>query len=158
MKIDVATKADVPAILDLWIELMDFHAALNPVFTRSADAREKYEVFLWNLLDSGEALCLVAREEPSSGAPAGYALARINREPPVFERMPRGLLLDFYVRPGARRRGLGGAMLGRMKEWFAGRGIARIEVMMYPGNPIASAFWRKQGFADYLHGLFLEVG
>lgn len=157
MKIDVATTADMPAVLDLWVELMDYHAALDPVFTKSADCRDAYEAFLRKLLASGEALCLVAREE-LAGAAAGYALAKVNHEPPVFARMPRGLLLDFYVRPGARRRGIGGAMLGRMKEWFAGRGITRMEVSMYPGNPIGSAFWRKQGFADYLHALYIEIG
>jgi GNAT superfamily N-acetyltransferase len=157
MRIDKARPDDAPDILDLWIELMDYHAALDPVFARSADGPATFAAFLFDLIESEEAIVLAARQAPGSPL-VGYAVARVVHDPPIFELMPRGEILDFYVRPLLRRRGAGSAMLDRITSWFAGLGIARLEVRVYRGNPIGYPFWKKQGFGPYLDTLSLDIG
>jgi GNAT superfamily N-acetyltransferase len=157
MVIEKASIADLPAILRLWLELMDYHAALNPVFERSGDGPAKYTEFVRDLVSSKEAVVLVAREAPGARA-GGYAIARVMHDPPIFARMPRGEILDVYVRPALRRRGFGSAMLEAIASWFAERGISRLEVRVYTGNPIGRSFWHKSGFVEYLETLSLEIG
>ena len=42
MEIRPATLKDVPGLVDLWIEFMDFHTALDPDYVRSPDAVENW--------------------------------------------------------------------------------------------------------------------
>jgi GNAT superfamily N-acetyltransferase len=156
VKIEKARRTDAPAIVDLWIELTDYHVALDSVFAPSVDAPSTFMLFLLELIESEEAIVLVAREE-GSGELAGYAMARVMHDPPIFALMPRGEILDFYVRPLLRRRGAGSAMLGRITSWFAGLGVTRLEVRVYRGNPIGYPFWEKQGFGPYLDTLSLDI-
>jgi len=47
-------------------------------------------------------------------------------------------------------------MLKNLLAWFKKRGLDRIELRVAARNPIGYAFWKKSGFKDYLHVLYLE--
>ena len=78
------------------------------------------------------------------GSDAGYALYR---ELPEFVH-----LRQFYVAPERRRRGIGAAAFGALREReFPGGRRVLVEAMTW--NAAALAFWRACGFCDRYVGL-----
>jgi hypothetical protein len=47
-------------------------------------------------------------------------------------------------------------MFARALEWFDSKGVKRIEGVIADKNEVASAFWRKRGFKDFQHLVYLE--
>lgn len=67
----------------------------------------------------------------------------------LFERAPanRQLLLDgIVVSPAARGRGVGGALLTRLKELAAETGYAEMRLDVVDTNPRARALYERRGF------------
>ena len=57
-----------------------------------------------------------------------------------------GFIRDFYVRPEARRRGVGTAVVEAIRAVAEGEGRARTDPNVRADNPGGLAFWRSQGF------------
>jgi len=47
-------------------------------------------------------------------------------------------------------------MLAEVLKWFASRSIDRIELDVITKNQIGYSFWKKHGFKDYRHRLYLD--
>ncbi|MBN2225109.1 MAG: GNAT family N-acetyltransferase [Deltaproteobacteria bacterium] len=146
IEIAEAKAQDVSAIIELWKELMDFHIALNPFYTLSEDARERFEEFLRQNIASPDCLVLAARDD---SAVVGYCLSFVAHHPPVLKLQRHGFISDIAVTKRYRGRGIGTAMAGRVREWFADRGITRIELRVSAFNAAGRPFWEKQGFTEY---------
>jgi GNAT superfamily N-acetyltransferase len=84
--------------------------------------------------------CLVAEE---NGEPLGFALYFSTYS---TWRGRRGIHLeDLWVTPGARRRGVGRALLSRLAAIAVERGCARLEWSVLDWNESAMAFYRSLG-------------
>src|SRR3990172_13330011 len=103
MEITPARAQDIDAILDLWGELADFHADLDPAFTPAAGWRAAYAGYLATLLGRPDARVLVERQE---GRIVGYGVARITFLPPFFAERRRGVVQEVFTNQGYRRRGI----------------------------------------------------
>jgi [ribosomal protein S18]-alanine N-acetyltransferase len=75
-----------------------------------------------------------------NGTVAGYAAAWI-----AYDEIH---LLSIAVAPAARRRGLGGEILGAVLERGKARGAVRAILEVREGNAAARAFYRMHGFID----------
>ncbi len=148
-----ATRRDLDAIVTLGRELMDFHEALDPFFTRSADFDTLFGRFVLRNIRSKAACVLVATVDERI---VGYCQGMLDRHPPSIMEPEYGLVLDFYVAAGYRRTGVGDRMFKHVREWFRTKGVRRIEVRHSTFNPIAAEFWPKMGFTPYLRTLFLD--
>lgn len=146
IEITAATEEHVPAVVVLWKEMMAFHVRLNPFYTLAGDARERAEEFLRTNMASPDSLVLVALDGKTV---AGFCLCFITAHPPVFPVREYGLISDFAVTERHRRRGIGTMLVERIKEWFTGRGIGRIELHVSTFNRVGRPFWEKQGFSEY---------
>ena len=115
-----------------------------------------WEKNLRGLMKSEEALVLVAVDKDRV---VGYAISLTERRyPPVFERETYGFIASMAVQSNYRRQGTGERMLGKIYEWFESRNIDRIELTVTAKNQIGYSFWRKHGFQDYTHVLYLDKG
>jgi len=47
-------------------------------------------------------------------------------------------------------------MLAKIFEWFESRNMDRIELRVLAKNQIGYSFWKKHGFKDYMHVLYLN--
>jgi GNAT superfamily N-acetyltransferase len=56
-------------------------------------------------------------------------------------------LRDLYVVPGARRQGVGGALVGAVRAAAEAAGAIRLSVQTEPGNAAALQLYRASGFA-----------
>ncbi|MFX1365504.1 MAG: GNAT family N-acetyltransferase [Promethearchaeota archaeon] len=87
----------------------------------------------------------------------GYTIAKIDRYPPVYLLEKHGAIYDMLVTSKYRKRGIRKKLWQNALNWFRSLDIERVELSIVPSNPEASSFWKKQGFQDYMHKLFIEI-
>jgi ribosomal protein S18 acetylase RimI-like enzyme len=153
MEITVAENSHVPGIVKVWKELMDFHRDIDTHWSRSEDGHINWEKFLREMMKSEDARVLVALDK---GHVVGYSISEISKYPPIFQRETRGVISDMAVISDYRSKGVGGEMLSRIRQWFDSRNIDRIELGVAARNQVGYSFWKKHGFQDYMHRLYLE--
>lgn len=144
-----ARTGDVPAIVDLWVELQQTNTGYDRRLCPNEGAAEWYEGFIRLQLEHESSVVLVL---DASGVIAGYAFGQILQRPTLSDG-DCGYIGDFCVAPAFRGRGFGRRLFEDVRIWFALRGILHIEVQVIRHNPVSQAFWRKMGFDEFLRTL-----
>lgn len=141
----------VPGILEVWKEFMDFHRDIDPFFTRSEDAHISFGKYLEEAVKSEKTHILVAVD---NAAVVAYSISEICERPPVFQDRTYGVISDLAVTSDYQRKGIGTTMLQDILQWFESHHIDRIELRVVAGNEVASSFWKKHGFQEYMRILY----
>jgi ribosomal protein S18 acetylase RimI-like enzyme len=147
-----ATCRDIPAIVGLWKELLDFHKDRDPFFARAANGGDVFAQFIEGNIRSEAACVYVA---VVNNQIVGYCQGMLEKHPPVLVETEYGHILDIMVTANSRRTGAGEKMVSALRDWFRLKGVHRIEVRRLISNEIASQFWAKMGFEPYLETLFV---
>lgn len=129
-----ATEADVPALVAMVHELAEYERAAAEC--RLAEAQLRIALF-------GPAPALFAHVGELDGQVAGMALWFVNFS--TWNGVHGMYLEDLYVRPQARRSGLGRALLRRLAHVCTERGYGRFEWSVLDWNSSAHAFYRSLG-------------
>lgn len=129
-----ATEPDVPVILNLIRELAEYEREPEAVVATEAGLRE----VLFGPKPSAEVL--LALDE---GAPVGFAVYFYNFS--TWLGRPGLYLEDLFVRPAARGKGYGRALLVELAKIARGRGCGRMEWAVLDWNDPAIQFYRKLG-------------
>jgi GNAT superfamily N-acetyltransferase len=149
-----ADENDVPSMVELWKEMMDFHKELDQVFTRTATGHQDWIKFIAGHISKETSSVLVAE---CNGRIVGFCLAFISDNPPVLTTKRYGLFQDLAITADYRRCGIGESLFAETLKWFQGHGIKRMEVRVSVHNELSTAFWRKMGFKPYIETLYLEI-
>jgi ribosomal protein S18 acetylase RimI-like enzyme len=149
-----AIKEDIPRLVELWKELMDFHGARDSFFSRSKEGPENFGNFLLENISKDDAVIYIAETEKEA---VGYILAMIQDYPPVFEVKQYGLISDLAVTAKYRRTGIGLHLVNIAKEWFIQKGMTRAEIGVAATNEISTTFWTKMGFRVYKESRYLDL-
>ena len=149
-----ATEQDLPQMVELMKDLMDFHAVRNPIFTIRPDADQAWQAFVRKNMASDQAAVFVAERDDRV---VGYCMALISNYPPLLAVATYGDLTDLMVHADYRRQGIGESLVSEVRAWYGQRGIHRIEVRVAVTNEISTGFWRKMGFKPYLETLALSL-
>jgi GNAT superfamily N-acetyltransferase len=129
-----ARRTDAPAILELVRALADFEALPGP--DDAAGAR-----FLEHGFGSQPRFeSLVAELD---GAIVAYAIFLTTYS--TFRMQPTLFLEDVFVHPRVRRRGIGTAIMQRLRALAVERGCGRLEWMVLDWNAGAQAFYERLG-------------
>lgn len=134
LRIRFATAADVPVIHDLILGLADYEKLSHAVTADAADLREQ----LFGARPAAEVLLA-----EDAGACIGFALFFHNFSTFVGKR---GLYLeDLFVRPEARGRGAGKALMVFLARLARERGCGRFEWSVLDWNTPSIDFYRAIG-------------
>lgn len=145
----MATPADIPAIVRRWRDLMRAHTRLDPaLYELTPGAAETYAAFVRRRMGDRQTAVFVAPQGDDDIA--GYILGGVGHRAPIFAVQQVGMIFDLVVRPDLRRAGVGRALVGALREWFARHEIEYLQVNYSPDNPDASAFWTRLGFRPLL--------
>jgi ribosomal protein S18 acetylase RimI-like enzyme len=142
-----ASVQDLPTIVALWSELMEFHAKLDPIWSRTPDAETNFGAWVRERLASDTGFTLLAEVD---GKPVGYLLAVVGQLPPVFSTRDRGEICDLAVTASARRQGVGTRLVDEAIARFSALGLSRVELSAASCNSVSQAFWREAGFEPLL--------
>jgi len=140
-------------IVALGMELMDYHKALDPIFSRKADADKAFAEFISENICCDDACVVVAQVGSEI---VGYCQVRVSKYPPVLKIEKFGELNNCFVRKDMRSKGIGRKLVGSIREWCSSKDLSRIEVRHSTKNPDAGHFWMKMGFEPYLKTLYTE--
>ncbi len=154
MKIVIAQDSHVPGIIEVWEEFALFHEDIDPRYPMVDNVRSGYKEHLREMMAAEDTLVFVALNE---GNVVGYSIAQIRKSSPAFQREKYGFIEEMAVKADYRRRGIGAQMLGKIMDWFKSRNIDMIELDVTVANQVGYPFWKKHGFKDYLHRLYLKT-
>ena len=154
MEIIAATDNHVNEIVELWKEFEDYHGKLDPYFSTKEDGHTIFEKHIRERIESEDALVLVALDGENV---VGSSIARIDKYPPVYKNETYGYVGFMAVTHNCRRKGIGEQMLDEIFKWFKLRGIHRVELKVRVKNKLGYAFWKKHGFRDYEHNLYVDL-
>lgn len=145
-----ATRSDLDGLLQLWLELLEHHAPLDPHYQIRERGLGGLRKALEAQLDDAESALFVWEED---GELLGFCGARIDRAPPILEERRRAEIADLLVEASARRCGRGRALVAAATGWAREQGAERLEVRVVAGNVEGQAFWRALGYADFVNVL-----
>jgi ribosomal protein S18 acetylase RimI-like enzyme len=150
-------ESDMPEMLRLWREMMDFHAQVEPRF-RPAPPPAGEQAWAKHMRDDvwgKEDWCVFVAEE--GGELIGQIMGTLRNPYPVFKPGRYGYVTDIVVDPAARRSGVGRALFEALTTWFRERGISHLELQVAHNNPVAQTFWRAVGCTDYMDALWYNL-
>jgi GNAT superfamily N-acetyltransferase len=151
-----AVAGDLDAVADLWLEIMDFHHALDERHWNCApDGREKFREWMGSALDDDERAVLVAEAE---GRVVGFAHAMMRGGPPVVVPRRTGFVTDMVVAAGHRRSGIGRRLFRAVEAWCRERGADEVTLTTAVRNEGALAFWREMGFESWTYTMWKSLG
>ncbi|UIP01116.1 GNAT family N-acetyltransferase [Halobaculum sp. CBA1158] len=146
MQIRSLTREEVDAFVDeLWIPFQREAAADEPFYPLANDVREPGVSHREERLSDDDAADRLA--VASDGDFAGFASAKREEPPPVFDRGPNCHVSELYVVEARRREGIATELLEacteRAREW----GCETASISVAAGNDAARALYEREGFA-----------
>lgn len=140
-----AGRGDLPALGRLGADLLRAHYVIDPrrFISPGEDPEEGYAWFLGTQLADPDVAVFVAERD---GAVVGYAYAGL--EPLSWKelREAAGFIHDVVVDDGARRLGVGSALMEAAVAWLRERGAPRVMLWTAEQNDSAHRLFEKLGF------------
>jgi ribosomal protein S18 acetylase RimI-like enzyme len=149
-----AIENDIPEVVELWKEFIDFHKFRDSFFSRSKEGPENFGKFIAQNLRKDDAILYIAE---TNGEVIGHILATIQNYPSVFEIKRYGLINDLAVSSAYRRIGIGQHLFSLVKDWLVKKDIRRIEIEVAIANEVSTSFWGKMNFRPYKEICYLEL-
>ena len=145
---------ELEALLDLWDEMMTYHARLDRRFMPAAAGRETFRPTLSGWMASKDCRVLVAA---SGEQVVEFTVGRIVENSPVLEPRYYGHVSDICVAPAWRRLGVGHRLFLALRAWFVKRGLTVLNLNVAARNPVSQAFWHEMGFEDYVVRVWMDL-
>jgi len=141
--------------------LQDHLVALDPfrVVRRGPGYGAKYVAFARRTVASNRGSVLIAEQD---GEPVGFVASYVRPRNPIreLELRPRrqGFIMDLYVVPEARGRGVGTALLRAARRRLVRAGCTHLWLDVFVPNRRAHALYRRLGFRDFGVLMMVEAG
>ena len=145
MVIRLAVKRDLHQLVDLWVELMEFHQDYHPFFELAPGARRKARHELaCRMIDPNTRIfvCDIDR-----GELAGMIITRHYGSSSYNTYRRCGYIAETVVRGKYRRRGIGRRLAKTACDWLTAIGADHLELQVVPVNEAAVRFWEQLGFS-----------
>lgn len=142
MQIRLATKNDVLALAELYIEFFAHNAEQQPRYYQKAFESGSYPA---STIDSDREDIFVAVDDDMI---YGFIHVIESETPPYDCFVPRkfATIMDLYVRPDCRRKGIGTLLLDAVRQWAHLRNLDYLELNVLAENEDGIRFYRHQKF------------
>jgi GNAT superfamily N-acetyltransferase len=139
-----ARKKDAERIGDLWLALLHEQAEHDDRIGVADDAIERWRNDFPVWLDDDTRRIFVAEAD---GTVQGFASAHRWGPPPIYAESEEVYLDEIYVAPGARRDGLGSALVAAVRDWAEDLGAQRVRLQVLAANDAGHRFWDEHDAA-----------
>ncbi len=147
-----ADECDIDAVVELWVELSEYHWELDARYWELAtDAREMMRQWWGDAAEAEDRLLLVAEVR---GEVVGFIHGKLaNTAPPFVDRWFVNVS-DVSVKESYRGLGIGRQLLEAIVEGFADSEAEEIRLTCAVMNELAQGFYRKLEFEVITYGLY----
>ncbi len=149
-----ARAEDSEAVVLLWKEMMDIHAAIDGRLRVGPLWRANVVQSVARWLEGRDSHLLVA--ETTDGV-IGFALGGVGTVALGLQASIHGHVAHLCVSPRWRRQGVGRQLVASLREWFLARNAPSVQVYVSCLNPVSQKFWRGLGFEDYISRLWCNI-
>jgi ribosomal protein S18 acetylase RimI-like enzyme len=141
-----AREADIAAIVPLLLRLKRLNEEFDPLLKVRDDAEGQARQVLRQQIADPKAVVLAAEGiGPDIGKVVGFVRAAV-RERPFYAPEFEGVILDIYLLPLYRRRGVGEFLLRETSAALKAKGAGIVTAEFPAQNEIAGRFYAKRGF------------
>jgi GNAT superfamily N-acetyltransferase len=127
----------------LFLKLHLFNASLDPRFALDEDWERHFDMLVAATPDTRQCLALLARDQ---GRPAGFVLASVHRDSPLWRHREWAEVEALYVERAWRGAGLADELLARALNWAAELSLPSVQLFVTATNARALRFYERQGF------------
>ena len=141
-----ARDADVAALIPLLLRLKRLNEEFDPLLKVREDAEQQARQILKADIGNPKAVVLAAEGVGADrDKVVGFVRAHV-RERPFYAPEQEGVILDIYLLPLYRRRGVGEFVLRETSNALKAKGAAIVTAEFPAQNEIAARFYSKRGF------------
>ena len=141
-----AKEADLAALLPLLLRLKRLNEEFDPLLRVREDAEQQARQILKADIANPKAVVLAAEGVGADrDKVVGFVRAHV-RERAFYAPEFEGVILDIYLLPLYRRRGVGEFVLQQVSKALKAKGAAIVTAEFPAQNEIASRFYSKRGF------------
>lgn len=154
MDIRKATSADLPQIKALYSLLFEQLANYEPDYLQPA---LQDEAFLQQVVAAADNF--VAFIYTIDGEAKGFAIAKLEESPPYncFVPLKCMYLMDIVVDQNMRGKGIGKALIDRIKQWAKEQEADYLELSVLAKNTLAEALYLREGFATFSKSMRMKI-
>lgn len=154
MDIRKATPADLPQIKILYSLLFEQLANYEPDYLQPA---LQDEAFLQQVVAAADNF--VAFIYTIDGEAKGFAIAKLEESPPYncFVPLKCMYLMDIVVDQNMRGKGIGKALIDRIKQWAKEQEADYLELSVLVKNTLAEALYLREGFETFSKSMRMKI-
>lgn len=135
---------DHEAILAFWVDLIEHHRGLAPMYASAPNLREVLASEIRRGSSRARCRLLVAAR---AARRVGFLFAEVESGNTGADA-DAGWIHELWVAPDERARGVASALVAEAEAFFAARGVRRVSVRVESGNAEALRYWTRRGFGD----------
>ncbi len=142
MEVRRAVSGDVAALCGLYQAFYAYNAGQQPEYYRAAEENGAYPA---EVLRSDGEVIFVAEEQ---GTLVGLIHAAEEETPPYPSVVPHRFaqVVDLYVLPDCRGKGVGRRLMEAADSWGKERGLDYMELFVLENNEVGIGFYEREGF------------
>jgi len=141
-----ARATDVPALVGLLLRLKRLNEEFDPLLKVRDDAEKQARAVLEANLGDPKAVVLAAEGVGAEKEKVVGFVRALVRERPFYSPEWEGIIVDIYLLPLYRRRGVGEYLLRETTAALKAKGAGVVTAEFPAQNEIASRFYAKRGF------------
>ena len=153
--IRAARRSDLQALTELRMRYLGEAAHMERRLRLMPDARVRTEQALPVWLGQDDRVLLIALPaalegedaEGDDAEPVGYAMGLLKTVPPILERQHVGEILEVYLDPAHRGKGLGAALVEMLTQVLVGRGAEVLRAAIPSVHADARQRFERAGYA-----------
>lgn len=146
MLIRPATPADVPAVLPMVAQICALHEAWDAdKYGFLPNPAQRYDRWLRQQANQADSIFLVAEAAPGAIL-AGFLIATIENEIPIYRVRQYGFIHDLWVEPAYRQQGVARQLVQAAIDRFRQLGVDQIRLDTAAANDAARHLFASCGF------------
>jgi ribosomal protein S18 acetylase RimI-like enzyme len=150
-----AKASDIKGVAELALKLVKSHVKFDRLlYGLDPSAKKQYQAYFKKNLKKRNFILVVAESDQKL---AGYALAGIEKRPPIYKTKKSCMLFDLFVEKRFRRKGASRQLFQKVLEFAKARKAKALQLKTDEKNSQAIKIYKKFGFKEHTKTMSMDV-